>query len=189
MVDDFGWWTIPIVTLVIFTLYGIEVIGSQLEDPFGYDRNDIKMDAICKDSNIEMSVILAEWKHVAAQSAAQWNERRQQQQEQGSAHSPQQQRHTQEQEQTSSLGDDGNSHAQTDPVDSDDHGNHPSSSRDKFPGGESGGSGSGSNGGDCGHYIQPDMFIRLRHRFYRDESSALASQFRSSQSRQVSITE
>lgn len=25
-----------------FTLYGIEAIGMQLEDPFGYDKNDIK---------------------------------------------------------------------------------------------------------------------------------------------------
>lgn len=25
-----------------FTLYGIEAIGIQLEDPFGYDKNDIK---------------------------------------------------------------------------------------------------------------------------------------------------
>lgn len=62
MVDDLGWWAIPIVTLVIFTLYGIEGIGSQLEDPFGYDRNDIKMDAICHDANIEIEVVLAEWR-------------------------------------------------------------------------------------------------------------------------------
>jgi hypothetical protein len=75
MVEDFGWWAIPIVALVIFTLYGIEGIGSQLEDPFGYDRNDIKMDAICQDSDIETSVILAEWKRVAAYAAAQWDER------------------------------------------------------------------------------------------------------------------
>lgn len=62
MVDDLGWWAVPIVTLVIFTLYGIEGIGSQLEDPFGYDRNDIKMDAIAGDMKTEMDVILAEWR-------------------------------------------------------------------------------------------------------------------------------
>ena len=39
----------PIVVLVMFTLYGIDGIGMQLEDPFGYDRNDIKMDAIVED--------------------------------------------------------------------------------------------------------------------------------------------
>ncbi len=61
MVDELGWWTIPIVSLVIFTLYGIDGIGSQLEDPFGYDRNDIKMDAIIEDERIEIEVILNEW--------------------------------------------------------------------------------------------------------------------------------
>lgn len=67
MVDNVKWWTVPIVALVTFTLYGIEGIGSQLEDPFGYDRNDIKMDAIAEDSRIEISVMLDEWKRVVAQ--------------------------------------------------------------------------------------------------------------------------
>ncbi|KAL4939706.1 Bestrophin, RFP-TM, chloride channel-domain-containing protein [Aspergillus oleicola] len=64
MVDDMGWWTIPIVSLVIFTLYGIEGIGSQLEDPFGYDRNDIKMDALVGDARVEVGVVLGEWERV-----------------------------------------------------------------------------------------------------------------------------
>lgn len=68
MVDELGWWTVPIVTLIIFTLYGIEGIGSQLEDPFGYDRNDIKMDAIAEDARIEMTVTLEEWKRVSRSS-------------------------------------------------------------------------------------------------------------------------
>lgn len=66
MVDDMGWWAVPIVSLVIFTLYGIEGIGSQLEDPFGYDRNDIKMDAIVGDEKIEIGAVLSEWRKVMA---------------------------------------------------------------------------------------------------------------------------
>ncbi|KAL4816866.1 Bestrophin, RFP-TM, chloride channel-domain-containing protein [Aspergillus spinulosporus] len=66
MVDDMGWWTIPIVSLVIFTLYGIEGIGSQLEDPFGYDRNDIKMDALVGDARMEIEAVLEEWRRVMA---------------------------------------------------------------------------------------------------------------------------
>lgn len=50
-----------VVTFVIFTLYGIEAIGQQLEDPFGYDRNDIKMDAIVADTRVELEVLLEEW--------------------------------------------------------------------------------------------------------------------------------
>lgn len=62
IVEESHWWSIPIVALVMFTLYGIEAIASQLEDPFGYDRNDIKMDAIVEDVRTELSVMLSEWK-------------------------------------------------------------------------------------------------------------------------------
>lgn len=65
MVDEMGWWAVPIVSLVIFTLYGIEGIGSQLEDPFGYDRNDIKMDAIAEDGRVEIGAMLEEWRSFA----------------------------------------------------------------------------------------------------------------------------
>ncbi|KAF2197130.1 hypothetical protein GQ43DRAFT_425186 [Delitschia confertaspora ATCC 74209] len=61
-VDDFGWWAVPIVGLVAFTLYGIEGIGVQLEDPFGYDKNDIKMDGIVEDTRREVMVMVEEWK-------------------------------------------------------------------------------------------------------------------------------
>lgn len=64
LVDDMGWLTVPLVTLVTFTLYGIDGIGSQLEDPFGYDRNDIKMDFIVEDIRSEITALLEEWKRV-----------------------------------------------------------------------------------------------------------------------------
>jgi len=60
--DGMGWWAVPIVVLVAFTLYGIEGIGAQIEDPFGYDRNDIKMDAIVEDTKVETLVLLDEWR-------------------------------------------------------------------------------------------------------------------------------
>ena len=66
MLQQQGWWSVPITSLVIFTLYGIEGIGSQLEDPFGYDRNDIKMDAIVEDIREECSVLLSEWRRVGS---------------------------------------------------------------------------------------------------------------------------
>jgi putative membrane protein len=66
IIDNMGWWSILIVTLVIFTLYGIEGIGSQLEDPFGYHRNDINMNAIVEDARIELKVMLSEWLKVSS---------------------------------------------------------------------------------------------------------------------------
>ncbi|KAF7718537.1 Bestrophin, RFP-TM, chloride channel family protein [Penicillium ucsense] len=72
MVDQMGWWAIPIVCLVIFTLYGIEGIGSQLEDPFGYDRNDIKMDALVGDTKIELDVVMNEWRTYSKAMEGAW---------------------------------------------------------------------------------------------------------------------
>lgn len=48
LVDKLGWWTGAIVALVSFTLFGIEAIGIEIENPFGYDANDLPLDAICK---------------------------------------------------------------------------------------------------------------------------------------------
>ncbi|KAI6831171.1 UPF0187-domain-containing protein [Hortaea werneckii] len=62
LVEDMGWWTILLTAFICFTLYGIEAIGAQLEDPFGYDRNDIKVDAIVEDLKVEMTVLLSEWR-------------------------------------------------------------------------------------------------------------------------------
>lgn len=62
MVAEMSWWAVPIVSLVAFTLYGIDAIGKQLEDPFGYDRNDVKMDGIVEDARVEGMVLLAEWR-------------------------------------------------------------------------------------------------------------------------------
>ncbi|KAL8768885.1 MAG: hypothetical protein Q9209_004939, partial [Squamulea sp. 1 TL-2023] len=62
LVEKMDYWAVPVVSLVMFTLYGIDGIGSQLEDPFGYDRNDIKMDFIVEDVRSEISVLLEEWK-------------------------------------------------------------------------------------------------------------------------------
>lgn len=62
MVAEMGWVTILVVALVSFTLYGIESIGAQLEDPFGYDKNDIKMDAIVLDAREEIEALVEEWK-------------------------------------------------------------------------------------------------------------------------------
>ncbi|USP81809.1 UPF0187 protein sll1024 [Curvularia clavata] len=62
IVDDYKWWSVLVVAIVTFTLYGIEGIGVQLEDPFGYDKNDIKMDGIIEDTRQEIMVLLDEWK-------------------------------------------------------------------------------------------------------------------------------
>jgi putative membrane protein len=48
LISDLGWWTGLIVALISFTLFGIEEIGIEIENPFGRDPNDLPLDAICQ---------------------------------------------------------------------------------------------------------------------------------------------
>lgn len=48
IVDSLLWLTIPGTCLVTFALFGIEKIGVEIEDPFGYDENDLPLDRYCK---------------------------------------------------------------------------------------------------------------------------------------------
>ena len=52
--------TAPIVALISFTILGIEAIGIEIEDPFGYDANNLPLDQICytMDRNIEDLITL-----------------------------------------------------------------------------------------------------------------------------------
>jgi putative membrane protein len=54
LVGELGWLTGPTVALVSFTLFGIEEIGIEIENPFGYDANDLPLDKIC--GNIRRNV-------------------------------------------------------------------------------------------------------------------------------------
>lgn len=47
MVGQIGFLTPIVVSLISFTLLGIEEIGIQIEDPFGRDANDLPLDLIC----------------------------------------------------------------------------------------------------------------------------------------------
>jgi putative membrane protein len=48
MVGQLGWWTGPVVALISFTLFGIEEIGIEIENPFGRDSNDLPLGTICR---------------------------------------------------------------------------------------------------------------------------------------------
>jgi putative membrane protein len=47
LVRDLSWGTGIVTALVSFTLLSIEQIGSEIEEPFGHDANDLPLDAIC----------------------------------------------------------------------------------------------------------------------------------------------
>lgn len=42
------WWAIPVVIIVFYTMVGIELIGEEIEDPFGLDDNDLPVDELCE---------------------------------------------------------------------------------------------------------------------------------------------
>jgi ion channel-forming bestrophin family protein len=51
MVGNLELWTVPVVMLISFTLFGIEAIGIEIENPFGLDANDLPLDTICATMN------------------------------------------------------------------------------------------------------------------------------------------
>ena len=55
VVDSLLWLTIPATCLVAFALFGIEEIGVEIQNPFGYDENDLELDRYCEiiRSNVE----------------------------------------------------------------------------------------------------------------------------------------
>ncbi|WP_245916078.1 bestrophin family protein [Merismopedia glauca] len=47
LVAELSWFTGPVVALISFTLFGVEEIALEIENPFGLDANDLPLDAIC----------------------------------------------------------------------------------------------------------------------------------------------
>lgn len=55
LLASLGWFTIPAVAIITFAFFGIEAIGLEIENPFGYDANDLPLDNLndVLHSNIE----------------------------------------------------------------------------------------------------------------------------------------
>lgn len=45
-VKTLGWYSVPLMMMVFFTMIGIELIGEEIEDPFGKDVNDLPVDEL-----------------------------------------------------------------------------------------------------------------------------------------------
>jgi len=58
LVNDMGWATIPIATVVAFTFMGIEGIADEIEMPFGTDDRDLPLDRYCQDLKEEINYII-----------------------------------------------------------------------------------------------------------------------------------
>jgi putative membrane protein len=62
LVSHSSWWTGIIIAFVSFTLLSLEQIGSEIEEPFGNDPNDLPLNAICQTmhNNVEELIRLAQ---------------------------------------------------------------------------------------------------------------------------------
>jgi len=49
LVELFGWYTIPGVTIAAFIYLGFVATGEEIEQPFGYDENDLDLDMFCQE--------------------------------------------------------------------------------------------------------------------------------------------
>ncbi|KAF5354737.1 hypothetical protein D9756_005787 [Leucocoprinus leucothites] len=58
LVDGFGWFTIPGVAIAAFIYLGFVAAGEEIEQPFGYDENDLDLDLFCRE------IIHNEMKHL-----------------------------------------------------------------------------------------------------------------------------
>ncbi|KAL1917283.1 uncharacterized protein VTP21DRAFT_4939 [Calcarisporiella thermophila] len=57
LVGILNWVTIPITFMAAFILLGIESIGAEIENPFGYDSNDLPLDMYCEIIKQELDAI------------------------------------------------------------------------------------------------------------------------------------
>ncbi|KAH9923990.1 UPF0187-domain-containing protein [Epithele typhae] len=58
LVKDLGWGMIPLVTVVAFTLMGIEGIADEIEMPFGLDTSDLPLERYCEDLKEEIEFMV-----------------------------------------------------------------------------------------------------------------------------------
>lgn len=59
LVADLGWSTGLVTALISFTLFGIEEIGVEIENPFGRDANDLPLDTICQTMLINLEDLMS----------------------------------------------------------------------------------------------------------------------------------
>ncbi|WP_228015846.1 bestrophin family protein [Synechocystis salina] len=67
MVNTLHWATAFVVGIIAFTVFGIEEIGVEIENPFGHDANDLPLDQICQtmQANLEDLIQLPPWHQVS----------------------------------------------------------------------------------------------------------------------------
>lgn len=58
LVEQLHWWTVSGTFLLSFVFFGIEEIGVEIEDPFGFDENDLPLERYCQTIEANLLAVL-----------------------------------------------------------------------------------------------------------------------------------
>lgn len=58
LINSLGWITPFFVGVIAFTVFGIEEIGVEIENPFGHDANDLPLDQICRTMQVNIDDLI-----------------------------------------------------------------------------------------------------------------------------------
>ncbi len=58
IIHDLQYWSILVMVIVFYAFTGLEIIGEEIEDPFGKDINDLKTDAIARNVRLNVHELL-----------------------------------------------------------------------------------------------------------------------------------
>lgn len=59
VVEHLQWATPWVVGVIAFTVFGIEEIGVEIENPFGHDANDLPLDQICRTMQVNIEDLIS----------------------------------------------------------------------------------------------------------------------------------
>jgi putative membrane protein len=54
-----GWGTIPGTLFIAYVILGVAEIGREIENPFGYDKNDLPLDAFCDHIRRDIDILMS----------------------------------------------------------------------------------------------------------------------------------
>ncbi|KAI9338374.1 Bestrophin, RFP-TM, chloride channel-domain-containing protein [Zopfochytrium polystomum] len=75
IVTSMGWYSIPTLSFAAFTLLGVQAIGTCIENPFGFDEDDLQLDEFCKEMESEMEASMrGHSAHIEEYSVTRWGE-------------------------------------------------------------------------------------------------------------------
>ena len=60
LMENFQWWTVPAVAMLGYFMIGVEMIAEEIEDPFGFSDDDLRLDDLCKTIEKSVASILSE---------------------------------------------------------------------------------------------------------------------------------